>query len=110
MIKLFKNIDVKKTLFLKDEISYQSGQVLSKTLTQNDKLSITLFSLDKNEEIATHKAAGDALVIILAGTAIVTIDESNFLLDEGMAILMPHDHPHSLFAKDKFKMLLIISY
>ena len=57
-----KNIAQSEVLTLKDEISYQKGQVVSKTLAQNDAVSITLFSFDKGEEISTHAAGGDAFV------------------------------------------------
>ena len=49
-----KNIAQSEVLTLKDEISYQKGQVVSKTLAQNDALSVTLFAFDKDEEISTH--------------------------------------------------------
>lgn len=35
MLKMYKNIDKKTKLELKDLVEYQSGQVLSKTLVQN---------------------------------------------------------------------------
>lgn len=60
-----KNIAQSEVLTLKDEISYQKGQVVSKTLAQNDAVSITLFSFDKGEEISTHAAGGDAFVTCL---------------------------------------------
>lgn len=49
MKNLIKNIDKSKALTLKDEVEYRDGQVVSKTLTQNDYVSITLFSFDKGE-------------------------------------------------------------
>ena len=40
---------------------------------QNDKVSMTLFSFDKGEEISTHAAAGDAMVTVLDGTGRFTV-------------------------------------
>lgn len=37
-----KNISQAEVLVLKDQIAYQEGQVVSKTLAQNNALSITL--------------------------------------------------------------------
>ena len=51
---IMKNITKKEVLTLKDQISYHAGQVVSKTLIQNNKVSITLFSFEKGEEISTH--------------------------------------------------------
>ena len=42
-----KNISKAEVLTLKDEVAYQKGQVVSKTLAQNAALSVTLFSFDK---------------------------------------------------------------
>ncbi len=42
-----KNIEVSKVLKLEDEINYQKGQVVSKTLVQNKNVSMTLFSFDQ---------------------------------------------------------------
>ena len=57
-----KNISKAEVLTLKDEVAYQKGQVVSKTLAQNAALSVTLFSFDKGEEISTHESGGDAMV------------------------------------------------
>ena len=43
-----KNMDMAKVLVLKDEVAYQPGQVVSKTLAQNEHLSVTLFAFDKS--------------------------------------------------------------
>ena len=62
-----KNMDMAKVLVLKDEVAYQPGQVVSKTLAQNEHLSVTLFAFDKGEEISTHESGGDAFVTCLDG-------------------------------------------
>lgn len=41
---MYKNIEKQRKLKLKDQIEYQPGQVVSKTLVQNDKISMTIFS------------------------------------------------------------------
>lgn len=56
-----------KVITLKEQVEYQNGQVVSKTLVQNSGLSITLFSFDKGEEISTHESEGEAFVICLDG-------------------------------------------
>ena len=42
-----KNIAKGDALILKEQVDYQPGQVVSKTLAQNDAVSVTLFSFDK---------------------------------------------------------------
>ena len=65
---MFKNIDKQAKLCLKDLVDYRDGQIVSRTLVQNNLVSMTLFSFDKGEEISTHAAGGDAMVTVLEGT------------------------------------------
>ena len=39
---MYKNIDKKKILSLQDLVEYQAGQVVSKTLVQNEFVSVTV--------------------------------------------------------------------
>lgn len=107
---MYKNIEQSKILELKDEVTYQDGQVVSKTLVQNEKVSITLFSFDEGEEISTHSTNGDALVTILDGEGTIHIGDEAYTLSAGESIIMPIGIPHSLFAHKKFKMMLTVSY
>ena len=103
-----KNINHAEVLVLKDQISYQQGQVVSKTLAQNPAVSITLFSFDKGEEISTHESGGDAFVTCLDGVGKITIDGVDYLLHEGESIVMPAGHPHAVYGEEKFKMLRVV--
>lgn len=51
-----KNISKAEVLVLKDQVAYQEGQVVSRTLAQNAAVSVTLFSFDKGERISTHES------------------------------------------------------
>ena len=104
----YKNINKAEILSLKEQVEYQTGQVVSKTLAQSSALSVTLFAFDKGEEISTHESGGDAMVTCLDGTGKITIDGIEYFLHEGDTIVMPAKHPHSVFGEDKFKMLLIV--
>ena len=105
-----KNMEKSTVLTLKDEVAYQPGQVVSKTLAQNDALSVTLFAFDKNEEISTHESGGDAFVTCLDGVGRVTIDGVEHVLHEGKSIVMPARHPHAVFGQEQFKMLLVVVF
>ena len=96
MSEIMKNISKAEVLTLKEQVDYQKGQVVSKTLIQNDSLSITLFSFDKDEEISTHSSEGDAFVTCLDGVGRITIDGKEYELTEGEAIVMPAGHPHAV--------------
>ena len=105
-----KNIEKAKVLTLKDEVAYQKGQVVSKTLAQNSALSVTLFAFDKGEEISTHESGGDAFVTCLDGVGRITIDGADYELREGESIVMPARHPHAVFGQEQFKMLLVVVF
>ncbi len=105
-----KNISKAEVLTLKDQVEYQPGQVVSKTLAQNDAVSITLFSFDKDEEISTHAAGGDAFVTCLDGVGRITIDGQPHVLHEGESIVMPAGHPHAVYGQERFKMLLVVVF
>ena len=92
-----KNLDKSTVLHLKEQIAYQPGQVVSRTLAQNEALSVTLFSFDKGEEI-------------LDGVGRITIDGVNYELREGDSIVMPARHPHAVFGQEQFKMLLVVVF
>ena len=105
-----KNISQSEVLVLKEQISYQEGQVVSKTLAQNNAVSITLFSFAKGEEISTHASGGDAFVTCLDCVGKITIDGVDYLLHEGESIVMPAGHPHAVYGEQAFKMLLVVVF
>ena len=107
---MYKNIEKQQKLLLKDLVEYMPGQVISKTLVQNDKVSMTIFSFDKGEEISTHAAGGDAMVTVLDGTGRFTVGEDVFLLHAGETLIMPKGIPHAVFGEEQFKMQLIVSF
>lgn len=46
---MYKNIKKQEVLSLKEQVAYQEGQVVSKTLVQNELVSVTIFSFDQGE-------------------------------------------------------------
>ena len=109
-MSIMKNIDKARVMVLKDQVSYQEGQIVSKTLVQNESVSITLFAFDKGEEISTHESGGDAFVTCLDGMGRITIDGKEYLLREGESIVMPARHPHAVYGQEPFKMLLVVVF
>lgn len=107
---MYKNIEKQVKLNLKDQVNYQDGQVVSKTLVQNDHVSMTIFSFDKGEEISTHAAGGDAMVTVLEGKGRFTVADEVFYLEAGESLIMPKDIPHAVFGEERFKMQLVVSY
>ena len=110
MKKMIKNIEHESVLSLVNEVEYQPGQIVSKTLAQSNQHSLTLFAFEKGEEISTHKSEGDALVMALDGTGKITINDKEYSLNTGEAIVMPANIPHAVYAQERFKMLLTVFF
>lgn len=107
---MLKNIEKSAVLRLSEQIEYHSGQVVSKTLSQNKNVSLTLFSFAEGEEISTHASKGDAVVTVLDGEAEITIDDQLYHVSSGETLVMPANHPHALLARQPFKMLLTVVF
>ena len=89
-----KNIEHSTVLPLAEQVTYQPGQIVSKTLAQNKHHNVTLFAFDKNEEIQLRQETLRFIHILHAGDCIV----------------MPAKIPHAVYALERFKMLLIVLF
>ncbi len=97
--------EVKK---LSEMVSYQDGTIVSKTLINKDKGTITLFAFEKNQSLSEHTAPFDALLQVIDGELEAVISGKKYLLKTGEMILMPANVPHAVKAIDRFKMMLIM--
>lgn len=107
---MYKNIEKETKLHLADLVEHCPGQVVSKTLVQNELVSMTIFSFDKGEEISSHSAGGDAMATVLDGTGKFTVGGVEYVLEAGETLVMPKGIPHAVFGLKRFKMLLTVSF
>ena len=107
---ILKNIAQEQVLPLAQQVEAESGQIVSKTLAQNDAVSITLFAFSKGEEISTPASGGDAMVLGLEGRGRFTIDGREHFCSAGESIVMPAGKPHAVYAAEDFKMLLTVVF
>ena len=105
---IMKNISFSEPHVLLELVDYEAGRVVSRTFSQNDAVSLTLFAFDAGEGLSTHSASGDAMVHILDGEARITIGGKEIVTQAGQVVVMPAEVPHSLHAEKRFKMLLIV--
>lgn len=105
-----KNLPQETVLPLAAQIEAQDGQIVSKTLAQNDAVSITLFAFSKGEEISTHDSEGDAMVQVLSGTGRFTVGGKEHLVHAGEFLIMPATIKHAVYAEEDFKMLLTVVF
>ena len=95
-------------LKLTEIINYQDGTIVSKTLINKDKGTITLFAFDKDQSLSEHTAPFDALLQVIDGEVEVVISGKKHHLTAGEMILMPANVSHAVKAIEKFKMMLIM--
>ena len=93
---------------ISEMINYQDGTIVSKTLINKDKGSVTIFAFDKDQSLSEHTAPFDALLQVIDGEVLVVISGKNHRLTANEMILMPANVPHAVKAVNKFKMLLIM--
>ena len=105
-----KNIPHSDVLSLAEQVEYLPGQIVSKTLAQNNYCSLTLFAFEKGEEISAHESDGDAMITALDGQGEITLGGTRHLLGSGQTIVMPAKIPHAVYAKERFKMLLVVVF
>jgi quercetin dioxygenase-like cupin family protein len=110
LMKLIKNLEHETAALLKDQVQVLPGQIVSKTLAQNESVSITLFAFSEGEEIGTHDSEGDAMVLVLEGTGEFTVDGKRLTAGPGEFLIMPRKKPHSVSAPENFKMMLTVVF
>ncbi len=91
---------------LVDLVDYQKDSVVSKTLIDKGKGTVTLFAFDAGQGLSEHTAPVDAMVCVLHGKADISIGGSPVQVREGEMLIMPADVPHELKAQQPFKMML----
>lgn len=103
-----KNFIQNEVVEISEQIQWEKGRIASKSLVQREDLTMTLFAFDEGEGVSTHAAPGDALVIVLEGSAEITIDGVTHSAEKGQSVIMPANIPHSVHAVTPYKMLLIV--
>jgi quercetin dioxygenase-like cupin family protein len=97
-----------RALVLKDHVQYADQSVVSKTLIDKMVGTLTLFAFDQGQGLSEHTAPYDAVVQVLDGEAELIIDQKKVIAKAGELVIMPAQVPHSVHAKERFKMMLIM--
>jgi len=95
-----------KINYLKEEIQYQDGSIVSRQILKKPNGNITLFAFDKDESLTEHTSPFEAIVYMVDGEMEIKIGGNPYIVKEGELIIMPPDIPHGLTAVKKSKMLL----
>ena len=105
-----KNITHEKVQTLTSLVNAEDGQIVSKTLAQNEAVSVTLFAFAKGEEISTHDSTGDAMVTVLEGVGRFTVGGVPHIVKAGETLVMPATVPHAVYGEEAFKWMLTVVF
>lgn len=93
---------------LADLVGYQDGSVVSRKVLGKKKGNVTLFAFDEGEGLTEHASPYEALLVVLDGTARVTVGGEGYTVRAGETITLPATVPHALLAEERFKMMLVM--
>jgi quercetin dioxygenase-like cupin family protein len=89
-------------------VAYAPGAVVSKTILDKKAGTLTLFAFDTGQGLSEHTAPFDATVQVVDGHGEFTVGGTVIQVSTGSLLIMPANVPHSVRAKERFKMLLIM--
>lgn len=89
-------------------VEYAPGSVVSRTLLDKKAGTLTLFAFDAGQGLSEHTSPYDATVQVVEGEGEFTVGGTAHTLAAGSMLIMPANVPHSVRARERFKMLLIM--
>jgi quercetin dioxygenase-like cupin family protein len=75
-------------------------------LLKNQGGSLTVFAFEAGQGLSEHSTPHEAAIVVLDGTATVTVGGEAHSVQTGQYLHLPGGVPHALHADVSFKMLL----
>ncbi len=97
------------TLQLSDHLEFPESGVLSKLLWKDEACQYSLFCLAANTEISEHTSTRNAMVQVIDGSGMLTLQGEPIPLSPGVLIIMAANAPHSLEATSNLAFVLTLS-
>jgi quercetin dioxygenase-like cupin family protein len=97
-----------RTHDLTNLVEYANNSIVSRTIADKTAGTITVFAFGTGQGLSEHQAPFDATVVILDGSACITIGGEEVRARAGQIVIMPANVPHALRAEEPFKMMLIM--
>jgi quercetin dioxygenase-like cupin family protein len=94
---------------LKERIEYPADGVLSKVLIKDNNCQHTLFCLAAGTEISEHTSTRNAVINVVEGRGILTLEGEDIQLEPGIFVFMEANAPHALKAEQNLAFLLTLS-
>ena len=103
-----ENIKKAQVLKVKECIDYKEGGINKLVFVLEENMKMIAMALDKDQKIAPHTAPGDALLFCLEGSGVIGIADETFEIKENEQIVLPKEILHSVEAKEKLKVLVVM--
>ena len=95
-------------LLLKELISYEEGSIANVDIVHNDTMKFVLMAFDEGTGLTPHRAPGNAILTALEGTAVIGYEGTDYTLNAGESFRFEKNGLHSVTAKGRFKMSLLL--
>jgi quercetin dioxygenase-like cupin family protein len=102
------SIPTSEALPLHDLVVLTPGGIASRILAKAPGGNVTLFAFDAGQGLAEHTSPFEALVLVLEGRFILTIDRQPIEVTAGSVVSMPAGIPHAVDAPEASRMLLMM--
>lgn len=89
-------------------VNYTGQGIASRVLAKNGGGNITLLAFDKGQALSEHSAPFDAIVMVVEGRLLLTIDGQPVTAMPGEIVRMPANIPHAVDAPEQAKMMLVM--
>ena len=89
-------------------VTIQAGAVVSKVVYRDERINVTVFGFDADEELTEHRSGRPAVVQVLAGRLRFTANGETLDAKPGFWLHMAPGTPHSLVATEPTVMLLTL--
>ena len=93
---------------LEKRIDYEENTVVKKEIASKGNTKLILMAFDEEEELSPHTAPADAILVLLKGEAEIAYEAAEHHLKTGDMIYFEEGGLHSVEAKGRKKMALLL--
>lgn len=98
-----------EVLKLKDLVPYETGSIVNMDVVSNDAMKFVIMAFDEGTGLTSHRAPGDAVIFALEGKATIGYEGKDYEIKEGENFRFAKNGLHSVTARGKFKMGLLLT-
>lgn len=103
-----QNIKTNEVFELKNLINYEEGSIANVDIVSAPTMKYVLMAFDEGTGLTPHRAPGNAIVFALEGKAIIGYEGKDYDLSAGECFRFEKNGLHSVTAKGRFKMALLL--